>query len=249
MYMTAKRQRQFAVIGLGVFGTKLVKELSEQGASVIAIDKDISKINKIQDIASVSIQLDSIDQEALEKSGIKEMDVVVVGIGRNMEASILTTKILKEIGVKEIIARALNSLHAKILKAVGADRVIFPEEDTAQNLARSILIPGIKEYIKLKGPWDLSEIQIGPLNKFIGKKLESLEARKKYQVNILMITRIKNMKKTEKIKETEEIIEKEEGIVEFPSMDYILKEGDILVVCGKAENLEKFQKACEGFAY
>lgn len=171
-------KRQFAVIGLGVFAMKLVEELSLKGASVIAIDQDMTKVNKVQDIATLAFQLDSTDKEALEKSGVKEADVVIIGMGRDIGVSILTTKILKEIGVKEIIAKASSSIHAKILKEIGANRVVFPEENVAQNLARSIVIPGVKEYIKLEGPWDLSEVEVGSQGKLIGKKLKNLEIEK-----------------------------------------------------------------------
>lgn len=233
------KKRQVIVIGLGIFGIKLVEELSRRGACVIAIDQDISKINNAQDFAALTLQLDSTDKKALEKSPVNEADVVIVGIGENLEASILTTRLLKEIGVKEIIARASSSIHAKILKEIGADKIIFPEENIAQNLARSIIVPGVKEYIKLRGPWDLSEIEIGPNNKFIGKKIEDLEARKKYHVNILMITRVK------KRELGCEEVEVEERVQEFPRMDYILKEGDNLVVYGGEENLERFERVCE----
>ena len=233
-------KRQFAVIGLGVFSTKLIEELSQKGASVIAIDRDMAKVNKFQEIATLALQLDSTDKDALEKSGVKEVDVVIVGIGKDVGGSILITKNLKEIGVKEIIAKASSSIHAKILKEIGADRVVFPEENIAQNLARSIIIPGVKEYIKLKGPWDLSEIEIMPHSRLIGKKLEDLEIKKKYQVNVLIITRDKKKEFGQKETETEERVE------EFPRMDYVLKKGDILVIYGESENLEKFEQACNG---
>lgn len=171
-------KRQFAVIGLGVFAMKLIEELSQKGASVIAIDQDMVKVNKVQEIVTLALQLDSTDKEAVEKSGVKEVDVVIVGMGKDIGTSILTAKILKEIGVKEIIAKASSSIHAKILKEIGVDRVIFPEENVAQNLARSIIIPGVKEYIRLKGPWDLSEIKIKSHHKLIGERLGNLEIEK-----------------------------------------------------------------------
>ncbi len=233
-------KREIVIIGLGIFGMKLIEELVRQGASVIVVDQDINKINKVQEIVTLAFQIDSTDKNALERSGIKEVDVVIVGMGRDMGTSILTTKILKEMGIKEIIARASSSIHAKILKEIGADRVVFPEENIAQNLARSIIIPGVKEYIKLKGPWDLSEIEIGCNDKLVGEKLGDLKIRERHHVNILMITRAKKMR-TDCEEEGEE-----DGIEEFPSMDYVLKKDDILVVYGEEKNLEKFEIACKG---
>ncbi len=232
-------KREFAVIGLGVFGMKLVEELSQKGASVIAIDCDINKVNKAKEIATLALQLESFDKETLEQSGVKEVDVIIVGIGRDVGTSILVVKTLKEMGIKEVIARASSSIHAKVLKEIGADKIVFPEENIAQNLASSIIIPGVKEYIKLKGPWDLSEIEIGSNNKFVGKKLGDLKIREKYHVNVLMITRVKK----NELGCGED--GGEDGVEEFPSMDYVLKKGDILVVYGVGENLEKFEGVCE----
>lgn len=228
-------KKKFAVIGLGKFGTKLVEELSNMGLEVIAIDDDISAIEKVKNVASESLILDAINKEALEKSGVKDVDCVIVGFGKDMEASILVTTLLKEIGAKEIIARAENPLHAKILKKVGADRVVFPEEDMAVRLAHAIHFPGVHEYIDISGPWDLAELKISKDSKLIGKKIVDIRNKFKEGINILMVEREKG-----KIFNHEAETEREERENIMPKDDYLIRENDILILFSRPENLEKF---------
>lgn len=233
--MIVIERKKFAVIGLGKFGLKLVEEFSRMGLEVIAIDKDSLKIDKVRDIASESIILDVLNKESLEKTGIKEVDAVVVAVGEEIEDSILITTLLKEIGVKEIISRAENSLHAKILKKVGADRVISPEEDMAVRLAHTIHFPGVQEYVDMKGPWDLAEFEILQGSNLIGKKIGKIREEIAGEVNILMIERLKG-----KIFNHQKGEEKEERESILPEDDYIIRENDILILFAKPESLKKF---------
>lgn len=228
-------RKKFAVIGLGKFGFKLVEELSKMGLEVIAIDSDSSAVEKIRNIASESLILDAVDKEALEKSGVKEVDCVIVGMGKDMETNILVTTILKELEVKEIIARAENPLHAKILKRVGADRVVFPEEDMAVRLAHAIHFPGVQEYIDLKGPWDLAELKVAKKGKLVGRKIADIRGEPEEGIDILMVEREKGKIFDHEIKE-----EREERENIFPKDDYQIRENDILILFGRPENLEKF---------
>lgn len=227
--------KKFAIIGLGRFGTKLVEELSRMNLDVIAIDSDASKIEKVRNTASESLILDAIDKKALEKSGVKDVDCVVVAIGQNLEANVLVTTLLKEIGVKKIVSRAESYLHAKILKRVGADRIVFPEEDMALRLAHVIHFPGVQEYIDLNGPWDLAELKISQKNKLIGEKIAKIRGELEEGIDILMVEREKG-----KIfdHQTEEEREERENII--PKDDYVIREDDILILFGRPENLEKF---------
>lgn len=238
--MAIIERKKFAVIGLGRFGLKLVEEFSKMGLEVIAIDKDSSKIEKVREITSESLILDATNKEALEKSGIKEVDCVIVGMGREketMETSILITTLLRELGVKEIVARADSSLHAKILKRVGADRVVFPEEDMAARLAHTIHFPGVQEYIDMKGPWDLAEFGVAERSKIIGKKIGEIRKEFRGEVDILMIE-----KRKEKIFNHDTGKEREERESIIPRDNYIVELNDILILFAKPENLEKFIK-------
>lgn len=230
------KKKKFVIVGLGEFGFKLVKELAKRDFEVIALDREKERVEKVKDIVAEAMILDSTDKEVLEKSGIKEADVVILSMGGNIESSILALTALKEIGVKEIIARAINPLHAHILKNLGANRVIFPEEDAAERLALSVSFPGVRDYLKLKGPWDVVEIEIGPESKFKGKTIKEIHPRSKYHVSILMIEREKE-KPREEGKEPELM-----RVKEFPRDDFVISEKDILVVFGEAKNLENFEK-------
>jgi trk/ktr system potassium uptake protein len=226
--------RQFAVIGLGRFGFKVAEILAEKGVQVIAIDKDHALVEKARDIVTEAVQLDSTDEEALRESGVEGVDVAVVSIGEGVESSILTTAILKSFGIKEIVARASTKLQAKILKEVGATRVVFPEEDMGLRVANSILAPGVLEYIELGAHYNLAEIEVK--GEFTGKSIKELDIKSKYGINVIMI--MKRIKQ-EAGKEGE-LVEKE--IKELPTPDYVLREKDILVVVGDSKDIEALEK-------
>jgi trk system potassium uptake protein len=226
--------RQFAVIGLGRFGFKVAEILASKGAQVIAIDKDHALVEKVRDIVTEAVQLDSTDEEALRESGAEGVDVAVVSIGEGTEASILTTAILKNFGIKEIVARASTKLQAQILKEVGATRVVFPEEDMGLRVANSILAPGVLEYIELGANYNLAEIEVK--GDFIGKSFKELDIKSKYGVNVIMI--MKRIK--QEINKEGKLVEKE--IKELPTPDYVLGEKDILVVVGDSKDIEALEK-------
>lgn len=226
--------RQFAVIGLGGFGRKVAETLSKKGAPVIAIDSNQELINRVSDIVTKAVQTDSTDESSLVACGIKDVDVAVVSMGEDIESSILTTALLKNLEIKEIVARACTPLHAQILKMVGATRVVFPEEDMGIRVANSILSPGVLEYIELGADYTLAEIEAK--SKDIGRTINELELKAKYGINVLIIKR--------KIFEVGENIEKtiEKEVKVLPTAGYKIQEGDVLVVVGSSEDIESFEK-------
>jgi trk system potassium uptake protein TrkA len=226
--------RQFAVIGLGRFGFKVAEILASKGAQVIAIDKNPALVEKARDIVTEAVQLDSTDEEALRESGVEGVDVAVVSIGEDVESNILTTAILKNFGIREIVARASTKLQAQILKEVGATRVVFPEEDMGLRVANSILSPGVLEYIELGADYNLAEIEAK--GDFIGKPLKELNIKSKYGINVIMI--MKRIK--QEIGKPGEFVEKE--IKELPTPDYVLGVKDILVVVGDSKDIEALEK-------
>jgi len=164
--------RQFAVIGLGRFGFKVAEVLAAKGAQVIAVDKDPALVEKIKDIVAEAVQLDSTDEEALRECGVEGVDVAVVSIGEDVESSILTTTILNNMGIKEIVARASTRLQAQILKEVGAARVVYPEEDMGLRVANSIFAPGVLDYIDLGADYNYNtdKIYLSPIREDENKK-------------------------------------------------------------------------------
>ncbi len=151
--------RVVLVVGLGRFGQALCRSLQEQKHQVIAVDRSRQSVEEMADIADIAVQADATDAEALEKVGAKEADVAVVAIGGNIEASILATTILKDLGVPEVVSRAQNNIHARVLARVGATRVVFPEKDMGERLASLMMHPWMSHFAQLPGsPFYVGEI-------------------------------------------------------------------------------------------
>jgi trk system potassium uptake protein TrkA len=211
---------KFAVIGLGSFGSNVAKTLYERGNEVLAVDKDKDKIEEVKSFVSHAVHMDSAGKENLQAVGIQDMDVVVVSLGPDMESSILTVLYLREVGAKRIVAKALTEDHAKILNAVGATEVIYPEKDMAIKTATRLSAPNVLEYLPLISGFGIQEI--APPEKFIGKTLKDLDLRNKYGIQVIAI---------------KEIIP--EKITYIPKADFVIKDSDILVIMGKEKQLSK----------
>jgi trk system potassium uptake protein TrkA len=211
---------KFAVIGLGSFGSNVAKTLYEKENEVVAIDKDKEKIEAVKDFVSHAVQMESANKENLQALGIKEMDVVVVSLGPEMEASILTVLFLHELGAKRIVAKALTEDHAKVLEAVGATEVIYPEKDMAIKIALRLNSPNILDYFPLLSGVSIQEI--APPEKFIGKSLKELDLRNKYGIQVMAIKEVITEKMTY-----------------VPKADFVIKDSDILIVMGGEKQLAK----------
>jgi trk system potassium uptake protein TrkA len=211
---------KFAVIGLGSFGSNVAKTLYEHGHEVLAVDKDKAKVEAAKSFSSHAVLMDSVEVENLVGVGIKDMDVVVVSLGPEMEASILTVLHLHELGLKRVVAKALTEDHAKILEAVGATEVIYPEKDMAIRTALRLTSPNIMECLPLMSGVSIQEI--APPDRFIGKSLKELDLRNKYGIQVIAIR---------------ELVP--ERTVYVPKADFVLKDSDVLIVMGDEKKLEK----------
>ncbi len=208
----------FGVIGLGRFGFYVAKTLSELGAEVIAIDKDENKVRQVADFVTHVYVADALDEKALEEAGIFNADVVVVSIGQNVEASIFVVVILKEKGVREVVAKAINPIHGKVLERLGVKRVVYPEMETAVKLAHTLMIGVIEEFPFAPG---YSIIELETPEEFVGKKLKELDLRRKYGITVVAIKKARN------------------GVRVNPSGDDLIEEGDKLLILGSEESLAK----------
>lgn len=226
---------QFAVIGLGTFGKKIAVTLAEKGADVIAIDKNLDSVESIKDSVSAAIVLDSTDEEAMRAADIQDVDAAVVALGDDQEEAILITAILKKMGVSKIVARAINKLYAHVLRTVGADKVIIIEEQMGEDMAKRLLSPEIYQQVVLTTGHSLVEIEARP--DFVGKRLRQLDLRKTYGVNIIAIH-----KKIPQVGDDGKITHKIE-VNDVPGPDDTIEKGDILVVVGADENIEKMSTA------
>lgn len=213
--------KQFAVIGCGRFGSSVAKTLYNEGHDVLVIDKDPVIVQEIADQVTYAVQVDTIDESALKSLGLTNFDVVIVSIGADIQASILTTLICKEIGVKKIIAKAQTEIHGRLLNKVGADSVVFPERDMGVRVAHNLVSPSILDYIELSPDYSIVEISV--LDEWEGKSLLDLRLPSKYGVNILAIKH-------------------ENDINISPNANYKIVLGDVLVVIGNNKDLSKFEE-------
>ena len=208
---------RYAVIGLGKFGATVVRTLHERGHEVVAIDRDRGRVQEVRDTSTQAIEANCTDQDTLRALGLQDADAVVVSLGEQMDASILVTLYLKELGLKEIVVKAVSEDHGKILHLIGATEIVHPERDTARRVARGLGLRSIVEYLPLAADSSLVEVQVPA--EFLGRTLAELEIRKRYQVLVVAIKR-------------------GEGLVIATGGDERLLAGDILVLVGKDSDLD-----------
>lgn len=226
--------KQVAVIGLGRFGMSVVQTLSERGVQVLAIDKNEKLVEQASEYAARAVQLEATDEAALRDVGIQDMDAAVVGIGRNISSSILITLLLKQLGVKRIICKALDQLQGKVIEKLGADRVVYPEKEMGARVAESLTAPGIFEHIKLSSSHAFMEIDVP--KSFEGKTVGELALRARYGIQLVAVKReVTQIDKKGKVGVGE-------NIIIAPTADDGLIGGDRLVVLGKNEDIEKLKK-------
>lgn len=212
--------RQFAVIGVGRFGGSLAVTLAKMGHDVLAIDRDEGKVEEIMDLVTHAVQTDALDEESLVALGVRNFDVVVVAIGQDMQASILATVMLKELGVPTVVAKARTDLHGRVLARVGADKVVFPERDMGVRVARSLVSKNILDQIDLSPDFSIAELVAAP--QFIGQTLEETAMRGKYGANILAIRR-------------------GDEVLISPGATTIIQDGDVLVTIGRTDKLQMLE--------
>jgi trk system potassium uptake protein TrkA len=224
--------KRFAVIGLGRFGKKLAIALAMSGAEVIALDKNRDEIELIRDQVTHAVRLDSTDEEALKAQGIDKVDVAIVGIGQGtgqgFESAILTVVNLKQMGLKQIYARAENLIAGEVFSKVGAVEVIYPEIESAQRWAYKLIAPQIGEKIDFAPGYSLARIKAPP--SFDGRTVMDLQLRQKYNVNLVIIKRGEHnkSKKSEK-----------GGIINVPMPNTVIYRDDILMMAGSDVDLAK----------
>ncbi len=215
--------RSFAVIGLSSFGYHLCKHLTELGAPVLAIDVDEEKIDDIRPFVQKAVVADAKDKDVLRSLGLEDFDVVVVTVGEPIEVSILITLYLREIGVKEIIAKVITEDHAKILDKLGASSVVFPERDMAKRIAYTLRRSILLDYVSLGEGYGI--VEMGAPSEWLGKPLAALDVRRQYNVQIIVIKDVLS-----------------DSVVIIPSGDHVIKDSDVLVMVGREEDLEKVEK-------
>lgn len=215
-------KKQYAVIGMGRFGSSVASALTDMGFEVLAIDSSEQRIQEAASKVTHAVSADSTDEESLRSLGMRNFDVVVVAIGQDIQASILTTLILKDLGVGMIIVKAQNELHGKVLTKIGADKVVYPERDMGLRVAHHLVSPNILDYIEISD--DYSIIEIKAPEAMIGKSLQQLDIRVKFKCNVMAIKTGSNMNIA-------------------PYADDLIRSGDVLVIVGKNADLTNLEIA------
>jgi trk system potassium uptake protein TrkA len=226
--------RQFVVIGLGRFGSSIARALSDMNFEVLAIDKDESLVNAMENVVSQAVVMDATDEKALRELGVQEFDTAIVSMGETIEDSIMITLALKELGVRQVIVKAQNDLHSKILKKVGADRITLPEREMAEKLAQSLASPKIFDFIEVSDTHGIIEMVVP--KKFASKTLNDLKLREKYRVSVIAIRRKLPYSKPDGTTDF-----KEDVIISPGGVDEIIS-GDVLIMLGTNEDLDKVRK-------
>ncbi|MDA3129063.1 potassium channel family protein [Aliibacillus thermotolerans] len=215
-----RSKKQFAVIGLGRFGGSICHALMKEKMEVLAIDQDKEKVEEFASIVTKAVVADSTDEKALKKIGIQNFDHVIVAIGDNILASILTTIILDDLGVEKITVKAQNHYHEKVLNRIGADSVVHPERDIGVRVAHQVVSESVLEYLEVSDKYSIVEMVAGA--KMVGKTIVELDFRATYGCNILAVKR-------------------EEDVYVSPSPDLVMKEKDILIIIGADDDIGRLE--------
>ncbi|WP_158735537.1 TrkA family potassium uptake protein [Alteribacillus sp. YIM 98480] len=213
-------KKQFAVIGLGRFGGSICKSLASEGMDVLAIDSDEDKVNEFAPIVTQAVIADSTDEKALRSLGIRNFDHVIVAIGDNILASILTTLILEEMNVKHITVKAQNDYHEKVLARLGADEIVHPERDIGVRIAHNVVSKNVLDYLELSDEYSIVELAAG--RTIDGETIIDLDLRSKYGCNILAIKR-------------------NDDIRVSPRPEEVIKDGDVLIVIGADNDINRLE--------
>ncbi|GIP31194.1 TrkA family potassium uptake protein [Paenibacillus sp. J2TS4] len=213
---------QYAVIGLGRFGSSLAKELIKLGYEVLGIDKSEETVHELSGFLTHAVEADATDEDMLRSLGIRNFDCAVVAIGDDIQASILTAIVLKDLGVKKVVAKALSDLHGKVLQRIGVDRIIFPERDMGARVAHQLASPNLLDYIELSEEYTIAELSVPA--KLSGQSLGQLDLRAKFGCSIVAIN-------------------KQSGMVIAPTADDIVESNDIMVVIGTNEQIETLERS------
>jgi trk system potassium uptake protein len=218
-----------AIIGLGDFGQAAALGLARAGAEVIAVDRNMERLNAVKDEVALAVRLDATQREALEAQGIPDVDVLVAAIGANFEAQVLVVVHATKFGIKRIVARAANDDHRRVLEAIGANEVFHPEQEAARNMVQRLTISNVRKFFELADGFSLVEID-APVS-IVGRTLVELDLRKRHRINLVAIKR-------------PHILDAAPGRVDrfipVPQPDDRIERGDTLLLAGSVLDLAAF---------
>ena len=222
---------RYIVIGLGYFGSSLSMKLTDMGHEVIAVDKDIAKVEMYKDQVTHTVCLDASDLQALSTLPVEDTDVVLVGIGEDFGASVMATAIFKQLGAKRLMSRAISPLHQTVLEAIGVDQIIRPEQESAERLAKKLEMRGVIDSFDLSEDYNIIEATVP--DKYVGMTISETDFRARYRVNVLTILR---NQESRSLFGKSQLKPKVLGVV---TGNTVFEQGDILVVFGKIQDIDQ----------
>ncbi len=212
--------KQFVILGAGRFGTSVAIKLVDLGAEVMIVDNDDAVVQYLADKVTYAVKADVTQEAALNSLGLRNFDTAIVTIGGDIKSSTLVTLMLKEMGMKNIIAKAQDRLHAKVLYKIGADRVVFPEKEMGIRIAKNLMASNVIDFIELSENYSI--VEVNPLEEWIGQSIIEINVRRNYGLNIIGIKKGKDMKINLRA-------------------DYVIERGDIMVVIGNNQDLKEIE--------
>ncbi|RKP56168.1 TrkA family potassium uptake protein [Cohnella endophytica] len=218
------KMNQFVIIGLGRFGSSLGRELVKLGYEVLGVDRDEEKVQELSSVLTHAVVADATEEEVLRSVGARNFDCGVVAIGDDIQASILATILLKELGVKKVVAKAVSDLHGRVLERVGVDRIIYPERDMGIRVAHQLVSPNLLDYIELSKKYTIAELAVPEC--LSGKSLDDVNPRGRFGCSVVAINKPK-------------------GIIIAPVAKDVLAKDDVMVVIGTNDQIEQFQVSIE----
>lgn len=217
----ARTNKQYIVVGLGRFGRAIAETLCEAGEEVLGVDVNMDLVEDMRDNITQAVQMDAMDRDALTALGVKDFDVAFVTMGSDIRASGTITLMLKELGVRRVIAKAHDDFHGRMLEKLGADEVLFPERDMGRHIAHNLVSGSIIDYLELSPTYSMAEVR--PMREWIGKSLEDLSLRSSKGINIIAI-------------------KQGEDVDPMPRPETVIRENDVLLVVARDETLARMDR-------
>lgn len=225
-------KQKIAILGLGQFGMNLSLKLTQLGVEVVGVDNNEDRAEALRDRIAHVVIMDTTEKRALQSLELKDFDAVVVAIGENFEASIMTTAQLQELGIKRIINRVISPVHERILKLMNVTDLILPEGEAAAHLARRLTFRGVREHLEISGEYSIVEAKLP--SSFLGKSLEDLNLRKKYNLNLITVMRV------DENEVNPESLNCKTKVLGVPDSHMTFSAEDILVLFGRDQDLRRF---------
>ncbi|SHO61735.1 potassium channel family protein [Algoriphagus zhangzhouensis] len=223
---------KYIIIGMGNFGAYLAMRLTEMGHEVIGVDNNENRTELIKDKVTHVVTLNATDPQAVKNLPARDTDVVIIAIGEDVGASILSTAIFKQLQAKRIIARAINSLHETVIRSIGVDEIIHPEEETADRLSKRLQMKGVLDSLQISDEYNIVEVKLP--KRYVGMKVSEADIRKEFYLNILTVIKMEDKTNLLGIKT------KEKRVIGVITPEYTLEEGDLLLLFGKIKNIQEF---------